>query len=193
MTMKYPLFLLFPFLPFVPVTASAGETLTIDPMHSAVVFSWNHKGMANPVARLEKIKGEIVLDTADIARSSVSVVLPLDGLRTGVAPLDRRLLGDEFFDAARYPDIVFRSTRVAKGPMDTLSVTGDLSVHGVTKQVVLRAKLNRIEPASADEGLAAGFEADTVLRRTDYGVDRYVPAVSDDIHVHLTLEAVQRR
>jgi polyisoprenoid-binding protein YceI len=77
--------------------------------------------------------------------------------------------------------------------MDTLSITGDLSVHGITKPVVLQAKINRIEPASQAARGMAGFEADTVLRRSDYGVDRYVPAVGDDIHVHLTVEAVQTR
>jgi polyisoprenoid-binding protein YceI len=185
--------LLFPIFLFATLPADAVETLTIDPMHSAVVFSWNHKGLSNPVARLEKINGRIMLDTSDISKSSVQVIMPLEGLRTGVGPLDQRLKGDEFFAAARYPDIMFKSTKIVKGPMDTLSITGDLFVHGVTKPVVLQAKINRIEPGSGTEGSSAGFEADTVLRRTDYGVDRYVPAVSDDIHVHLTLEAVQAR
>jgi polyisoprenoid-binding protein YceI len=188
--MKY---LLLPMLMFATLPADAGETLTIDPTHSAVVFSWSHKGLSNPVARLEKIDGKIMLDTSDISRSSVQVIMPLEGLRTGVGPLDRRLKGDEFFAATRYPDIVFTSTKIVRGPMDTLSITGDLSVHGITKPVVLQAKINRIEPASQAARGMAGFEADTVLRRSDYGVDRYVPAVGDDIHVHLTVEAVQTR
>lgn len=185
--------LFLPIFLFAALPAHAAETLAIDPMHSAVVFSWNHKGLSNPVARLERIDGRIVLDKNDIAKSSVVVTMPLESLRTGVAPLDQRLKGDEFFAAARYPDITFKSTNIVKGPMDSLSVTGDLSVHGVTKRVVLQAKINRIDPASATERAAAGFEADTVLRRSDFGVDRYVPAVSDDVHVHLTLEAVATR
>jgi polyisoprenoid-binding protein YceI len=188
--MKY---LLFPMLMCATLPADAGETLAIDPTHSAVVFSWSHKGLSNPVARLEKINGRIMLDTGDLSKSSVQVVMPLAGLRTGVGPLDQRLKSDDFFAATRYPDIMFTSTKVVQGPMGTLAITGDLFVHGITKPVVLQAKINRIEPASEAERGSAGFEADTVLRRSDFGVDRYVPAISDDIHVHLTVEAVQTR
>jgi polyisoprenoid-binding protein YceI len=75
--------------------------------------------------------------------------------------------------------------------MDTLKITGDLSVHGVTKSIVLNAKINKIQPGSPSEPGRAGFEAETMLRRTDYGVDKYVPAVTDEIYVRITLEAFQ--
>lgn len=189
--MKY---LLFPLClaACLPAIATSTATLAIDQSHSAVVFSWNHVGMSNPVARFEKLEGTVVLDTGDITKSSVSVTIPVDGLRTGVELLDRRLKGDEFFAAAKYPKITFRSTSVIKGSMDTLRVTGDLTVHGITKPVVLDVKVNgtRLAPAS-DPGMA-GFEADTTLRRTDYDLDRYVPSVSDEIHVHMTLETYQK-
>jgi polyisoprenoid-binding protein YceI len=186
--MKY---LFFPLFLFASLPALATETLTIDQGHSAVVFNWNHIGFSNPVARFEKLEGKIVLDGSDITKSSVSVKIPLEGLRTSIEFLDRRLKGDEFFAATRYPEITFKSTGIAKGPMDTLKITGDLSVHGVTKSIVLNAKINKIQPGSPSEPGRAGFEAETMLRRTDYGVDKYVPAVTDEIYVHITLEAFQ--
>jgi polyisoprenoid-binding protein YceI len=179
------LFFLFASLP-----AFADETLTIDQSHSAVVFSWNHRGFSNPVARFEKIEGKIILNASDITKSSVDVKIPVEGLHTAVEFLDRRLKGDEFFAASQYPEIRFKSTGIVKGAMGTLRITGDLSVHGITKSVVLDAKINKIQLRSASEPAGAGFEADTMLRRTDFGVDRYVPAVSDEIHVHMTVEAV---
>jgi polyisoprenoid-binding protein YceI len=75
--------------------------------------------------------------------------------------------------------------------MDTLTITGDLSMHGITKSIVLHAKINKILPGSPSEPGRAGFEAETMLRRTDYGVDKYVPTVTDEIYVHITLEAFQ--
>lgn len=172
--------------------ALAAETLAIDQTHSAVVFSWNHVGLSNPVARLEQLDGQILLDADDITKSSVSVDMPLAGLHTGVDLLDRRLKGDQFFEATRYPTISFRSTSIAKGPMNTLKITGDLTLHGITKSVVLDAKLNLIRPANAAIPGGAGFDAETVLRRTDYALDRYVPSVSDEVRVHITLEAYKK-
>jgi polyisoprenoid-binding protein YceI len=186
--MKYLLFALFLFS---GLPAFADETFAIDQHHSAVVFNWDYRGFSHPVARLEKIDGKIVLNTGDITKSSVSVAIALDGLRTGVELLDRHLQGDEFFNAEKYPLITFKSTRIVKGPMDTLAITGDLSMHGITKPVVLRAKVNRIQPGRPGEPGRAGFEADTMLRRTDFAVDKYVPAVSDEVDVHITLEAFQ--
>jgi polyisoprenoid-binding protein YceI len=186
--MKYLCLVLFLFS---NLPALADETLAIDQHHSAVVFNWDYRGFSHPVARLEKLEGKIVLNRSDITKSSVSVSMPLEGLRTGVELLDRHLQGDEFFNATKYPVITFKSTRIVKGPMDTLEITGDLSMHGMTRPVVLHARINRIQPGQPGQPVQAGFEADAMLRRTDFAVDKYVPAVSDEIDVHITLEAFQ--
>ena len=182
-------FLILPLLLLANQAAFCAETMTIDPSHSAVVFHWNHFGFSNPVARFEKIEGKLVLDESDLTKSSVTVKLGLDGLRTGDDFLNKRLKTAEFLDAAQYPDITFKSTGIAKGPMNTLKITGDLSVHGITKSVVLDAKINKIQTDSKAKTGRAGFDAETVIRRSDYGVDKYVPAVTDELFVHITLEA----
>src|SRR5580658_8634399 len=79
------------------LAAFAAQPLQIDPSHSAVVFSWNHRGLSHPLARLEKVSGTVFLDASDLAKSRVQVTLPLDGLRTGDDFLDKRLKGAEFF------------------------------------------------------------------------------------------------
>jgi polyisoprenoid-binding protein YceI len=172
---------------------AATQKYDIDAGHSNVTFGWNHFGFSNPTARLEKIEGSLQLDTADLTKSSVSVTLPLDGLHSGVAKLDEHMSSPDFLDAAKYPTITFKSTKVEKGAGEALKITGDLTVHGVTKSVVLDAKVNKIGifeiPAMKVKVPAAGFDAQTVIKRSEFGVTSYVPAVSDDITVHITLDA----
>jgi polyisoprenoid-binding protein YceI len=173
---------------------AAAEKYDIDASHSGVVFGWNHFGFSNPTARFDKIEGSVLLDQADLTRSSISVTLPLESLDTGVAKLDEELKGPTFLDAAKYPTITFKSTKVEKVGENRLSITGDLTVHGVTRPVTLDAKVNRIgifEIPGVVKVPAAGFDATTVIKRSDFGVTKYVPYVSDELPVRITLDAKQ--
>jgi polyisoprenoid-binding protein YceI len=183
-----------------PVFAADGakvpgaEKYDIDASHSGVVFGWNHFGFSNPTARFDKIEGSVLLDKADLTKSSISVTLPVEALDTGVAKLDEELKGVDFFDASKYPTITFKSTKVEKTGENSLKITGDLTVHGVTKPVTLDAKVNKIgifEIPGVIKAQAAGFDATTVIKRSDFGVTKYVPAVSDEIPVRITLDAKQ--
>jgi polyisoprenoid-binding protein YceI len=172
----------------------AAENYVIDASHSGIVFSWNHFGFSNPTARFDKIEGSVQLDQADLTKSSISVSLPLQGLDTGVAQLDEVLKGPDFFDAARYPTITFKSTRIEKTAGNRLKITGDLTVHGISRSVMLDANVNKIglfEIPGVIKAQTAGFDATTLIKRSDFGVTKYVPAVSDDISVHITLDAKQ--
>ncbi len=168
---------------------AAAQKYEIDPTHTQVTFTWNHFGFSNPSATLEKISGSFNLDTADLTKSSITVTMPLDGLHTGVPKLDEHLKTADFFDAAKYPDITFKSTKVEKTGADTLAVTGDLTVHGVTKPETLAVKINKIGENPMMKSQSAGFDAEATIKRSDFGVDKYVPNVSDDIHVHITLDS----
>jgi polyisoprenoid-binding protein YceI len=172
------------------LAAFGAQTLPIDPSHTAVIFSWNHRGFSHPVARLEHISGSVILDKDHLAQSSVSVTLPLSGLRTGDEFLDRRLKGAEFFDVANFSDITFKSSKIEIAGGDTFTIIGDLCIHGVTKSVILNATINKVSVDSKQK-MTAGFDADVMLRRSDFGVSKYVPMVTDEISVHITLEAAQ--
>ena len=183
-----------------PVFAADGakvpgaEKYDIDASHSEVVFGWNHFGFSNPTARFDKIEGSVLLDKADLTRSSISISLPLESLDTRVAKLDEALKSPDFFDAAKYPTITFTSTKVEETGENSLKITGDLTIHGVTRPVTLDAKVNKIgifEIPGVIKAQAAGFDATTVIRRSDFGVTKYVPAVSDEIPVRITLDAKQ--
>jgi polyisoprenoid-binding protein YceI len=168
------------------------ENYAIDDSHSGVVFGWNHFGFSNPSARFDKIEGSVLLDKADLTKSSVVVTLPVEGLDTRVAKLDEVLKSPDFFDSAKYPTITYKSTKIEKTGGNGLKITGDLTVHGVTKPVTLDAKVNKIglfEIPGVVKAQTAGFDATTVIRRSDFGVTKFLPAVSDEIPVRITLDA----
>lgn len=172
----------------------ATEKYDIDASHSGVVFAWNHFGFSNPTARFDKIEGSVLLDKNDLTRSSISVSLPIDSLDTGIAKLDEELKGSGFLDAAQFPTVTFKSTKVETTGTNGLKITGDLTVHGVTKSVALNATVNKIgifEIPGVMKAPAAGFDATAVIKRSDFGVTKYLPAVSDEIPVHITLDAKQ--
>ena len=173
----------------VSLPALAAQKYDIDTGHTQITFGWNHLGFSNNSGNLEKIIGTFQLDTADPTKSSVEVTMPLEGLHTGVAKLDEHLKTAEFFDAAKYPNITFKSTKVEKAGAEALKVSGDLSMHGVTKPAVLNVKINKIGDNAMMKTKSAGFDADVTIKRSEFGMSYAVPAVSDDIKVHITLSS----
>jgi polyisoprenoid-binding protein YceI len=169
---------------------AAPVSYKIDPNHTNVVAGWNHFGFSHPVANFNKVDGVIVYDAQNVGQSSVKVTLPLSGLDTGVADLDEHLRSADFFDAEKYPTITFNSTKTEAAGDNKLRVTGDLTVHGVTKPVVLDVTLNKAGVHPLGKRPAVGFDATTTLKRSDFGVKLYVPNVSDEITIRITTEAM---
>ncbi|ALN84207.1 yceI-like domain protein [Lysobacter capsici] len=177
-------------LAFAGTASAAALTYKIDPNHTDVVASWSHFGFSNPVAHFGKVDGSITYDPAKPAASKVEVTIPLDGLDSHVADFDEHLKSADFFDAAKYPTITFKSTKVEAAGAKKLKVTGDLTVHGVTKPAVLDVTINKIGEQPMAKRAAAGFDATTTLKRSDFGIAKYVPNVSDEIKIRITTEAI---
>ncbi|MDF3982604.1 YceI family protein [Luteibacter sp. PPL554] len=163
-------------------------TYQLDPTHTMVLFSWNHFGFSNPSADLNNVQGTLVYDEKDPSKSSVDVTLPLSGLDTFVPKLDEHLKSADFLDATKYPNITFKSTKVSAAGKGKLKVTGDLTVHGVTKPVTLDVTVNKVGDHPMLKVPAVGFDATATLKRSDFGVGAYVPNVSDEIKVRITTE-----
>ncbi|UPG89602.1 YceI family protein [Luteibacter aegosomaticola] len=168
---------------------AAPVTYKLDPGHTMVLFSWNHFGFSNPTANLGQVDGTLVYDEAAPTKSTVEVTLPLSGLDTFVPKLDEHLKSADFLDAAKYPTVTFKSTKVTAAGKGKLKVTGDLTVHGVTKPVTLDATLNKVGPHPMMKVQTVGFDATATIKRSDFGVGAYVPNVSDEIKIHITTEA----
>ena len=171
-------------------TFAATEAYVIDGSHTQTEFSWNHFGCSNPSANFDKIEGTINYDAADPTKSSVDVTIAIDSINSHVTKLDEHLQSADFFDAAQFPTATFKSTKIAKGTAkDEFKVTGDLTIHGVTKAVTLDATLNRAGAHPMSKALTVGFDAKVVIKRSEFGVGNYVPNVSDDVKIHITTEA----
>ena len=169
-------------------------TYALDPGHTQVVFSWNHFGYSNPTAQFRKIEGTLEFDAAHPTSGRVQVTIPLASVNSNVEKLDEHLLGEDFFDAARYPEATFSSTKVEKGSGENhLKVTGNLSLHGVTRPVVLDVTVNKAGEHPMRKVQAAGFDATATIKRSDFGIARYVPMVSDDITLRITTEAIDAK
>ncbi len=173
-------------------TAALAAPLTykIDPNHTDVVASWSHFGFSNPIAHFGQADGAITYDPANVGASKVEVTLPLSGLNSHVPDFDDHLRSDDFFDAAKYPVITFRSTSVKAAGKDKLSVTGDLTIKGITKPVTLEVSINKIGVQPMAKREAAGFNATTTIKRSDFGVGKYAPNVSDEVTLTITTEAI---
>ena len=169
-------------------------TYTLDPGHTQVIFEWNHMGFSNPEGQFGKVEGTLEFDQANPTQSSVNVTVGLGSVNTNVPKLDQHLQTDEFFDVAKFPTATFKSTKVEKGgSANKLKVTGDLTLHGVTKPVVLDVTVNKVGEHPMRKAAAAGFDAKATIKRSEFGITKYVPMVSDDITVHITSEAIDAK
>lgn len=154
-----------------------------------VLASWSHFGYSHPSANFGHADGTLAYDADDVAKSHVEVTLPLSGLDTFVPKLDEHLRSADFFDAAKYPDITFKSTMVHDMGGGKLMIMGDLTVHGVTRPVTLDATLNKASVHPMTKQPTVGFDATTTIKRSDFGVGAYVPMVGDEISIRITTEA----
>lgn len=165
------------------------ETYNFDPSHTTILFHANHFGFSNPSGRFSIKDGALVLDEKDPKNSVVNVTIDMHSVLTGVPKLDEHLQSPDFFNTAQFPTAVFKSTKVEVTGKDTAKVTGDLTLHGITKPVTLDLKLNKIGVNPISQKKTAGFSGSTTLKRSEFGIDKYVPNVSDDIRLDIEAEA----
>ena len=172
----------------VPATAFAADTYTIDPNHTAVVWSISHFGFSNPNGKFYQPEGTLVLDQEKPENSKVNVTFKIDNLTTGVVDLDKHLKSKDFFDAEQFPTATYVSDKVEVTGDDTAIVHGNLTLHGVTKPVDLNVKLNKIGDNFKNMP-TAGFDASAVIKRSDFGISAYLPALGDEVKLAIQSEA----
>jgi polyisoprenoid-binding protein YceI len=169
---------------------------TIDPPHTSVTFRVSHLGFSRYTARFGTVGGKLRFDPAH--PTAMSVVATIDPkslqLNTPPAGFHDQLMGKSWFDAADFPAITFKSTRVAVTGANTAKVTGNLALHGVTKPVTLDVTYNGGWPANAMDGDRIGFSAHGAIKRSAFGMGFGVPApgstigVGDDVEVMIETE-----
>ena len=164
-------------------------TYTVDTVHSRVSFYVNHLGFSNAAGAFHVADSTVLFDADNWSRSSVDVRIPVDSLDLGDLKWQTHILSADFLDAAKYPDIHFQSTAVVFSANGQGKLHGNLTIHGITKPVVLDLRLNKAGEHPMRKTPAVGFTATTVVHRSEFGVEAYVPAVADDVEVRIEIEA----
>lgn len=172
------------------ISTAATVNYKIDPTHTATVFSWNHLGFSTPSANFRDIQGTIAVDNDHPEKSSVNVNIPVKSINTNVAIFDTKLQQSEWFNSAKFPVITFKSTKVETTDNKNFKILGQLTIKGITKPVVLTAVLNQQVQHPMLKVPAIGFNASTQIKRSDFDIAGYAPAVSDEIDIQITTEAI---
>ena len=166
----------------------AADIYKLDPVHTQITFFVNHMGFSNSSGRFHLSESALQLDEKDWSKSSVQVTIPLSTLDMGNATWNEHLSGARFFDVAKYPTMTFKSTKVEAVATGQLKVTGDLTLHGVTKSVVLDTKINKVGQHPMSRLPAAGFSATAKLKRSDFGITQNIPMVGDEVEIRIETE-----
>lgn len=170
---------------------AAPEKYALDASHSQILFSYNHLGFSTTWGMFSGFEGEIMFDQEDPASSSVSVSMPVMSMFTGWEGRFDHFMSKDFFEASEDEMVSFTSTGIEVTGENTAKITGDLTLNGVTKSVVLDATLNQVGDHPMAGKPWAGFDATTTLVRSDFGLGKFAPYVSDEVQVQISIEAMK--
>lgn len=176
--------------------AQQPSTWTIDPSHSHASFTVRHMVISSVRGEFTRTAGAVKLDERDLTRSSVEAVIETASIDTREQKRDDHLRSADFFDAERHPRITFKSTKVERAGEGRLKVTGDLTMHGVTRPVVLDVEGPTAEVKDMQGKARRGLSARTTLNRRDFGLDwnkmvEAGPVVGDEVKVEIEAELVK--
>ena len=162
-----------------------------DKSHSNLSFSYNHLGYSTTDGRFADWDGVLQIDKDTPANSSIEFTINIDSLDTFWADRDTHLKSPDFFDAAKFPKATFTSSKVEQTGENELEVTGDLTLHGITKPVTLAVNVTALGEHPMAKKEAAGFAVSTIIKRSDFGMDKYVPYVGDEVSITFHAETLK--
>lgn len=168
----------------------AADTYKIDPVHSEVSFKVRHLGLSKVSGRFGKFQGTIQMDEQDLAKSSVEVSIEAASISTDNEGRDKHLKSPDFFDVEKIPTLTFKSVAVKEVSKGKLEVTGDFTMHGVTKRIVI--PITSLGTAKSPfNDVRAGFEGSLTLNRGDYGIKTFPGVIGEEVSITLGVEAVK--
>jgi polyisoprenoid-binding protein YceI len=170
-----------------PAEVRAG-TYTLDPSHSKITWSVSHFGFSTYVGQFAKVDGQLRLDPRQPEASQLAVTVDANSVGTLDAALDKHLKSADFLDTAKFPTAAFKATRVRRTGERTAEITGDLTLHGVTRPVTLTAEFNQAGVNPIDKTYSLGFDAKGKIKRSDFGMTTYVPAIGDEVTLQIEAE-----
>ncbi|MFZ1011214.1 MAG: YceI family protein [Candidatus Sulfotelmatobacter sp.] len=174
------------------ISAAAQETWQLDPPHSSAQFSVRHLGVSTVRGAFTKVSGTVKYDPSDVTKSSVQTTIDATSVDTRVDMRDNDLRSPNYLDVKKYPTITFQSKKVEAAGAGKLKVTGDLSIHGVTKEAVLDVDGPSAPIKDPWGNQRMGASATTKINRMDFGVAGAPGMVGDDISITLDLEMTKQ-
>jgi polyisoprenoid-binding protein YceI len=165
----------------------AADTYKVDPVHSTVIFRINHLGTSWVYGRFDDVAGTFSVDDKT---PSFDFTVNADSVDTNNKQRDTHLKSADFFSVKEFPTITFKSTSVSSTGEKKFDVTGDLTLHGVTKSITV--PLEFVGAAETRMGSRAGYEAHFNVKRSDYGMDKMVGMVGDDVYLTVSFEGVKQ-
>jgi polyisoprenoid-binding protein YceI len=159
---------------------------TVEPSHTRVLFAVSHMGFTTWYGNLTSASGSLDFDAKAPTHSKLSITLPTDSISTTNTKLDGELKSPMWLDATKYPTITFTSTSITRSGHDSGHITGELTLHGVTKPVTLVAHFNGGGTNPLDKAYTIGFDATTTIKRSDFGIKTYVPLIGDSVKIMIS-------
>jgi polyisoprenoid-binding protein YceI len=175
-----------------------GAEWELDKSHSAINFSVRHLGISNVKGEFTNFEVKVTGDKESVEKSTVEAKIFVDSINTREPKRDEHLKSPDFFDVAKYPTIEFKSKEVKKVSNTKLKVKGDLTMHGITKEVVLDVESPGVEVKDPWGNIRAGFQAKTKLNRKDFGInwnatlDKGGVVVGDTVDVAIDIELIKK-
>ncbi len=167
------------------------DNYDIDPAHSMPYFSLNHLGFSTQRGHFEKVSGKMSLDVAK-KTGSVEITIDTNSVTTGFGKRDEHLRSPDFFNAAEYPTMTFKSTKVTFKGDTVASVEGNLTIMSTTKPVTLTVTAMNCGKNPMNKKDTCGFDATTQIKRSEYGMNYGVPNIGDDVAIQLSVEAIKQ-
>ena len=164
------------------------QTWQIDPAHTAAQFSVRHLGISTVRGTFEKTSGTVTYDPADVSKTAIDASIDAASINTRIQMRDNDLRSPNFFDAGKFPTITFKSKNVESAGQGKLRITGDLTIHGVTKETVLAVDGPSAPITDPYGNFRMGASATTKINRKDFGVNGAAAAVGDEIEIVLDIE-----
>jgi polyisoprenoid-binding protein YceI len=165
-------------------TVKAG-TYKVESYHTQVGFSLSHFGFTNYSGLFSGATGTLQLDPGHLSGAKLDITIPVDSVVTTVPKLTDELKGDKWFDAGKFPSATFTSTEVIASKNGETTIHGTLTLHGVTKPVVLQAHFVGAGVNPIDKAYTVGFEATGTIKRSEFGISLYAPALGEDVQLSI--------
>lgn len=176
----------------VSAAQAAPLTYTLDNPHTQIVFSVSHLGFSNSIGKFTDYAGQFVFDPANPAASSVDVTIQAASIDLAHEKWNEHLKSADFLNVEKFPTITFKSRKIDITGEKTADITGDLTILGVTRPVVLKTVYNGAGKHPFGGHMAAGFSATTSILRSDFGMKNSIPAVGDEVRIMLEVEGAHK-